>query len=94
MRVIKTITNYYICKRILERLRSEGASMEISFKTRTDVYPVRYWFYIGDKRSDFFFTIDTVNDLLKQTKFLVDSYSFVIDTIYYSCLKELVKNHE
>jgi hypothetical protein len=64
--------------------------MKIDFRKTTDNFPVRYWFYHDDERSNFFFTIDTVNDLLKQSKFLENSYEFVIETIYHSCLKEIV----
>jgi len=62
----------------------------VSVKWEKDLcFPVKHRLYINDQITTFFFTVDTVNDLLQVSKATDDPYEFVIDSLYYSVLAEI-----
>lgn len=90
MRVKHLVSYEHISKRVINRLKADTGIDAVKFELSVS-YPVKYWFFVDGKRSTFSFDHTVIKALLGHTKFVKNSYDFVIETIYYSCLKEMVR---
>lgn len=88
MNINRRVSHSQIKRRVLRKLSIAHPELQLSFYTVTQ-YPVKHRFYIDGYDTRFYFTYQTVLELLDHSSMTGDPYEFVIETIYYSCLKEI-----
>jgi hypothetical protein len=89
---IKRLVSFNQIKRkVLKRVKLIYPNLSVEFKVGVS-FPVKHILYIKGRKTDFNFTYHTIKDLLNVSKLNEDPYQFVVESMYYSVLKEIKKH--
>jgi hypothetical protein len=90
MKVKHRLSYRYIKKRVVKKAEIVHPNIKIHFDVE-NIFPIKHRLYLNNKSTNFYFTRDTINELLNISKASGDQYKFVISSIYYSVLAEISK---